>query len=251
MEKTKTNNSESKNEEYVTLNSGYKMPLCGLGTYAGENLDKLIYDSIKSGIRLIDTARYYENEEAIGKGIKKALDDKIVERKDLFIITKIWSTDYGKIEETIKTQLKDLQVDYVDLYLAHWPINIIYSEKDGKKDVTFYSWHKLWPQFESLVDNGYAKSIGISNFNVQLISDILSYARIKPAVNEFELNPYLPQIGLVDFCNKYDIKIIAYNSLVLGMKILSKSNNYQFLNLLKLQSNFLIDLNLNLQIPMI
>ncbi len=107
---------------YYTLNSSHQIPSCGLGTYKTFD-EHIIYDAIKhAGIRLIDTAQIYENEKYIGLGIKKALDEKIVKREELFIITKLWNANYSNAEETLKRQLIDLQLDYIDLYLIHWPL---------------------------------------------------------------------------------------------------------------------------------
>ena len=102
-------------------------------------------------------------------------------REDFYITTKLWHSDYSDVEGAIKKSLAGMKIDFVDLYLIHWPLGI---KAEPMKPL-----HKLWPELESLVDNGYTKSIGISNFNVQLIWDLLTYARIKPVVNQVEINP--------------------------------------------------------------
>jgi diketogulonate reductase-like aldo/keto reductase len=195
--------------DYSTLNNGIKIPVIGLGSSLGKDFDNFVYTAIKSGVRMIDTAWKYENEKEIGIGIKRAIDEKIVKREELFIITKLWPTEYHRGEESLKEQLKSLQLEYVDLYLLHWPIQPL-----DKKLIPIY---KLWEMLESFVDKKLTRSIGVSNFNVQLILDIISYARILPAANEVEFHPYLQQKGLLDCCNRFGIKLIAYNSLVSGL----------------------------------
>jgi diketogulonate reductase-like aldo/keto reductase len=196
--------------KYTTLNNGHKIPLCGMGTW--EIFDSnFYYEAIKAGIRLIDTGNYYKNEKFIGEGIAKAIENNIVKREEICIVTKIWQDNYSNVEETLKSQLKDLQVDYVDVYLLHWPLRLFNKEKQEFEKIPTY---KLWAEMESLVKKGLVKSIGVSNFNVQILIDIFTYCEIKPAVNEFELNPYFQRKGLIDFCKKFGIHVIAYGSLV-------------------------------------
>jgi diketogulonate reductase-like aldo/keto reductase len=209
--------------DYTTLNNGIKIPVIGLGSSSGKEFNNFVYTAIKSGVRLIDTAWKYNNESEIGVGIKKALDEKIIKREELFIITKLWPTEFHRGEECLKEQLKSLQVDYVDLYLVHWPIQPLNTDE---KQIPLY---KIWEIFEGFVDKKLTRSIGVSNFNVQLLLDLISYARILPAVNEVEFHPYFQQNGLFDFCNKFGIKLIAYNSLVSGTYALrdGEINKYQ------------------------
>ncbi len=122
-------------------------------------------------------------------------------------------THYDRVEETIKQQLKDLQLDYVDLYLLHWPLRVHDEQKNEFQRIPL---HKLWANFEDLVKKGLTKSIGVSNFNVQLLIDMMTYCEILPAVNEFELHPYFQRKGLLDFHKKFNIHIIAYGSLIKG-----------------------------------
>lgn len=129
----------------------------------------------------------------------------------MFIITKIWPTYYDKVEETIKAQLKLLQLDYIDLYLLHWPLRAFNTETNEFQKIPT---HKLWADMESLVKKGFTKSIGVSNFNAQILIDIFTYCEIKPVVNEFECHPYYIRKNLIDFSQKFDIHVIAYSSLV-------------------------------------
>ena len=175
--------------------------------------DEVIYQSIKDGTRLFDTAFYYQNEEEVGKGIKRALDENIVKREDLFIITKMGIDEKEDPETAIKNSLKRLQLDYVDLYLDHWPSGKNYKEPGKFKLIPI---KETWGKMEKLVDLGLTKSIGVSNYNVQGLLIVLSECRIKPAFNEVEFHPYLYQKDLKEFCDKENIVILSYNPMVKG-----------------------------------
>ena len=165
-------------------------------------------------MRLIDTAFKYGNEEDIGKGIKKALDDGLCKREDLFIIGKIWITDKNDPEKAIKESLKKLQLKYLDLYLDHWPSGNDYTDINNiKRQVSIYD---FWPKMESLVEKGLTRSIGCSNYNVQSLLNLLSFCKIKPVANEVEFHPYYYQENLKKFCDKENIALIAYYPLAHG-----------------------------------
>ena len=192
-----------------------KVPSIGIGTaLMTSDISEVIYSSIKDGTRLIDTASRYGSEEGIGKGIKKAIEEGIVKREDLFITTKLGKLEMTEAEEAIKRSLKNLGVDYVDLYLLHWPKFFDYDEKGEKTHLM--PLHKIWPIMESFVEKGYTKHIGVSNYSVQSLLNLLSFCKIKPFVNEVEFHPYLYQKKLFDFCKKENIIIFGYNPLVKG-----------------------------------
>ena len=197
----------------LKLNNGLDCPSLGVGTCGISNVEEVVYQSIKDGTRLIDTAAIYRNEEEVGKGIKRAIDENIVKREDLFVVTKCWLPDKENPEQALKTSLDKLKLSYVDLYLDHWPCGKDYSGKNKFKHVSV---RELWPTFESLIEKGMTKSIGVSNYNVQNILIILSFCKIKPAVNEVEFHPYLYQKDLQEFCDKEGIKIFSYYPLVKG-----------------------------------
>ena len=200
-------------EKNIKLNNGLSCPLLGIGTSHMQNADEVVYQSIKDGTRLIDTATAYKNEDLVGKGINKAIEEGIVKREDLFVVTKCWITDKEDPEKALKASLERLNLSYVDLYLDHWPSGKCYN---GQHDFKLVSMREMWPKMESLVEKGLTKSIGVSNYNVQNILIILSICMIKPVVNEIEFHPYLYQKDLKEFCDKEDIKIFAYNPLVKG-----------------------------------
>ena len=219
----------------LKLNNGLEIPLMGLGTTRLRNLDdankslkgdnrmkdveEVVYSSIKHGTRLIDTASKYENEVEVGKGIKKAIDEGIVKREDLFVITKMWPDEKEDPEKALKQSLERLQLSYVDLFLDHWPSGKCYN---GKNNFKLISVKDMWPKMEKLVEENLTKSIGVSNYNVQNLLVVLSVCKIKPVVNEVEFHPYLYQKDLKEFCDLENIKIVAYYPLIKGVNYKSR-----------------------------
>ena len=202
------------NRVITNLSNGLKMPSIGLGTAADNKTYESVISAIKQGYRLIDTASGYLNEEEVGKALNYCFKENIVKREDLFICTKINGSEIEDPETALKRSLQKLNIDYLDLYLIHSPIGKVDSET--RKLVKQTPLHKTWAKLEEAYDNKLIKSIGVSNFNLQLLLDLLSYARIKPTINQVEFHPYLQQKGLLDFCNLNEVEIMAYNPLCLG-----------------------------------
>nr|AGI78928.1 xylose reductase [Kazachstania humilis] len=216
----------------VTLNNGLKMPLVGLGCWKIPNAvcADQVYNAIKLGYRLFDGATDYGNEVEVGQGIKRAIDEKIVTRADLFIVSKLWNSFHrpDHVKENITRNLKDLGLDYVDLYYIHFPIAFKHIPMTEKYPPGFYSGAEAqakgviltekvplidtYRAMESLVDEGLIKSIGISNYNGGLVQDCLNYARIKPVCLQVEHHPYLTQRNLMDYCKLHQIQVVAYSS---------------------------------------
>ncbi len=183
------------------LNNGHEIPLVGIGTFKQQDKTSLELAINEAGYTHIDTATLYENEEMIGEVLQAAFA-KGKKREDFFITTKLWHTDYKDTEAAIKSSLKKLQIDQLDLYLIHFPVS---NFSTPKKPI-----HEIWKELESFVDKGYTKSIGLSNFNTQLTCDLLSYARIKPVCNQIELNPQNAQLEHVRFLLDNQILPVAY-----------------------------------------
>ena len=195
-------------------NNEIKIPNIGIGTANMQNIEEVVYQAIKDGVRLIDTASMYKNEEQVGNAINKAINEGIVKREDLYVVTKFWLDEKEDPEKALRASLDRLKLNYVDLFLDHWPTGKCYN---GQYNFKLICVKEYWPKMEKCVDDGLTKAIGVSNYNVQNLLIVLSVARIKPLVNEVEFHPYLYQKDLLEFCNLEKIKILAYNPLVKGV----------------------------------
>ncbi len=187
----------------VKLNSGYNMPLLGLGLYkaaAEGEAESAIAQAAQAGYRLFDTASAYKNEDAVGRGLAE-LD---MPREDLFVTTKVWNDAQrlGSVERAFERSLDRLGLGYVDLYLIHWPVPGFYLE----------TWHIL----ENLVKDGRIRSIGVSNFRVPELTDLLEHSDIVPAVNQIEYHPFFRQDEIRLFCHEHGIAVQAYAPLSRG-----------------------------------
>jgi 2,5-diketo-D-gluconate reductase A len=181
--------------QYITLSNGVKMPQLGYGVYqvTKEECERCVLDALKVGYRHIDTAQAYYNEEEVGKAIKKSG----IPRKEIFLTTKVWVTNYG-YEQTIKSvedSLKKLQTDYIDLMLLHQP---------------FGDYYGAWRALEDLYEKGILKSIGISNFYPDRMIDLTCFSRIKPMVNQVETHPFNQQVEAQKIMQKYGVQIEAW-----------------------------------------
>ena len=192
------------------LDNGLNIPLMGLGSAGIRNPEDVVYHSIKNGVRLIDTAYKYLNERNIGNGIRRALNERICKRGDLIIIGKVWIPFRKDPEKALRETLKNLQLDYIDIYMDHWPTGKDYIENNPIGKFEMISVYEFWPKMEKLVDIGLAKSLGVSNYNVQCLCNLLSFCRIKPIANEVEYHLYFIQKKLKEFCEKQNIAVIAY-----------------------------------------
>ncbi|CAP99322.1 H/ACA snoRNP pseudouridylase subunit [Penicillium rubens] len=206
------------------LNTGAEIPALGLGTWQSQpgEVARAVSHAIKVGYRHIDAALCYGNENEVGQGIKEAIDAGIVKREDLFVTTKLWCSYHARVEEGLQQSLTDLGLDYVDLYLMHWPLamnpkgnhNLFPKLADGSRDIVHSHSHvTTWKSMEKLVGTGKVKAIGVSNYSVKFLEELLPQATIIPAANQIENHPLLPQQEIVDFCNKAGIHITAYSPL--------------------------------------
>lgn len=167
--------------EYVHLNNGMDMPILGFGTMRVKNLPELIPEVIRAGYRLIDTAANYDNEQDVGEGIRRAISEGIVKREDLFITSKMQILSDGTMNTPIAVEnsLKNLGLDYIDLYLIHQPYGDLYGE---------------WRALERLQKQGKIRAIGVSNFEPFRLMDLMLHNEVKPAVNQIEVNPWCQMI---------------------------------------------------------
>jgi diketogulonate reductase-like aldo/keto reductase len=183
------------------------MPWLGLGVFKveeGAELVQAIKSAIAHGYRSIDTAAIYDNETGVGQAIKEALLENNLSREDLFVTSKVWTADMG-YEQTIaayETSLAKLGLEYLDLYLIHWPVKGKYTE--------------TWRALETLYKEGRVKAIGVSNFQIHHLEDVMKNAEIKPMVNQVELHPYLSQQALLSFCQAHEIQLEAWSPLMQG-----------------------------------
>ncbi len=192
----------------IQLNDGNKMPIQGIGTLLIKDEDlceKCIYDAIQSGIRMIDTAPSYFNEAAVGNGIRKAIEDGIVTREELFVVTKLWiqDTQPDRVRWAVRQSLKKLQLEYIDLFLIHQP---------------YGAYLKAWPILEEMVREGCIKSIGVSNFSERKLRELLSIAEIRPVVNQIEIHPFFMHRELTEYLQTEQIVPMAWGSLSEGMR---------------------------------
>ena len=207
----------------TTLSDGREIPIIGLGTHGiGTYLpdldpEEITYQNIKEGARLIDTGTRYKNEERVGAGVKRALKEGIVKREELFIVGKVWLDGRKKPEIPLRKTLDCFGIDYIDLYLDHWPYGKEYRKGDIKDSFEAVPIYDSWKKMEDLVKKKLAKSIGVSNYSVQCLCNLLSFCKTRPVVNEVEFHPYYYQKNLKEFCDKENIKIIAYTPLVGGI----------------------------------
>lgn len=198
------------NTQTYTLNDGNKIPAVGLGTWRAtseDNIADVVASALKNGYRHIDTAAIYGNEEDVGRGIKASG----VPREEIFVTTKLWNSEHNNVRNAFEESLKKLQLDYVDLYLIHWPADGSFSDKNTKVSDSVETYLEL----QKLKQEGKAKSIGVSNFSKGKIQSLLAHPEvtIKPAVNQIEAHPLLPQPELYDYLKKNDIYIEAYSPL--------------------------------------
>ncbi|XP_053956410.1 aldo-keto reductase family 1 member B1-like [Anastrepha ludens] len=207
----------------IKLSDGYVMPMFGLGTWGSKphKVTMAVMHAIKVGYRMIDCAHVYENEQAVGKAINDCIKKCIVKRDEIFITSKLWNT-YHRPEMVVEgccRSLKDLNLSYLNLYLIHWPMGY----KEGKELIPYDACGRIlssrvdyvdtWQAMEDLVQRGFTRSIGISNFNMKQIERILKIAKIKPVVNQVECHPYLNQMRLMAYLKKKKIALVAYSPL--------------------------------------
>ena len=190
------------NENFKVLSNGIKMPSIGFGTYksgSDEETAKIVKYALNIGYRQIDTASFYGNEVGIGNGIKESE----INREDIFLVTKLWNDDHGydKTIEAFNKSLERLQVNYIDLYLVHWP-NKLNSE--------------TWKAFEYLYKTGKVKAIGVCNFKIGHLEELKKTAEIMPMVNQIEIHPQSSKNDILSYCEENNIQLVAWSPIMRG-----------------------------------
>lgn len=203
----------------LTLNDGKSIPAFGLGTWLGfsngggrvtpkgDEIEKAVEWAIDAGYRHFDTAHIYDTEAQVGRALKKKIEQNDVKREELFITTKLWNDKHAKddVVPALKKSLSTLNLEYVDLYLIHWPISL-YSN-GSLSDVDYL---ETWQGMIEAQVQGLTKSIGVSNFNQQQLDRLISLSSIKPAVLQVEINLNLQQPALLAYCRSQNIKVTGY-----------------------------------------
>lgn len=189
-------------KKFKVLSNGIKIPSIGFGTYkSGDNNEtaEIVKYALECGYRQIDTASFYGNEVGIGNAIKESK----VKREDIFLVTKLWNDDHGydNTIEAFNKSLNNLQVDYIDLYLIHWP-NKLNAE--------------TWRAFEHLYETGKVKAIGVCNFKVEHLEELKKTAKIMPMVNQVEIHPFSTKNNIINYCKDNNIKVVAWSPISRG-----------------------------------
>ena len=206
----------------LLFQNGDKLPAIGLGTWLSKTNEvyEAVLAAIRIGYRHIDCAYIYGNESEIGLALRDAMKAGLVKREELFITSKLWNSDHApeRVEVAIRKSLKYLQLDYLDLYLIHWPVAFKTGHEQAKDAIDLASLVDIpisttWKAMEDVQIKGLTRHIGVSNFNIPKLKVLIENAVIKPEVNQVELHPYFQQNELVAFCQTNDILVTAYSPL--------------------------------------
>ncbi|XDC60997.1 hypothetical protein R6Z07M_012179 [Ovis aries] len=235
---------DPKYQKKVKLNDGHFIPVLGFGTFAPPEVPKsealeVTKFAIEVGFRHIDCAYLYQNEEQVGQAIRSKIADGTVKREDIFYTSKVWSTFLRPelVRPALEKSLKDLQLEYVDLYIIHHPVALVPGEaifptdENGKPIFDSVDLCRTWEALEKCKDAGLTKSIGVSNFNHKQLEKILNKPglKYKPVCNQVECHPYLNQSKLLEFCKSHDIVLVAYGALGAQRTLQWMNPNFPFL----------------------
>ncbi|MGH7873826.1 MAG: aldo/keto reductase [Candidatus Binatia bacterium] len=187
----------------LKLNDGHSIPQLGLGVWqipAGRKCETAVLSALEAGYHHVDTASFYGNEESVGAAVRASG----IPREEIFVTTKLWNSDHGNPRRALEASLRKLKLDYVDLYLIHYPV----PER-----------RQSWPVFQKLKQQEKTRSVGVSNFTIRHLTELLAETEITPATNQVEFHPYLYQRKLLDFCSARGITVEAYCPLTQGQRL--------------------------------
>jgi diketogulonate reductase-like aldo/keto reductase len=206
-----------KADSKLKFNNGVEIPVLGLGVWKmqdGREVENAVTWALEAGYRHIDTAKIYGNETGVGR----AIADSKLPREQIFVTTKLWNADQGyePALRAIDESLSRLGMDYVDLYLIHWPFS---SNIPVARQLQGHNRQETWRAMEEILKSGKARAIGVSNYTVEHLEEMRNYAKIMPAVDQVEFHPFLYQTELLAYCKKNDIVLEAYSPLAHGKKL--------------------------------
>jgi len=208
--------------KHITLSDDSKIPALGLGTWKSKKNEvcNAVKEALVQGYQHVDCAPAYDNENEVGDAIFSSIQNGVVKRDDLWVTSKLWNNAHApeNVEPALKKSLTDLRLDYLDLYLIHWPVAVrddIFFPRNGNDYIPLSALptQETWQAMEECVDKGLVKNIGVCNFSIKKLSELLDKEDIRPAVNQIELHPYLQQQEMIKYCKENNIILTAYSPL--------------------------------------